>query len=64
MRTLYEFSDKQIAQVHQLYQQEWWTNERTLVETQKCINGSQICVGLIDKNNHVIGFARVHGWPY
>lgn len=59
MQTTYELNEQQIAQVHQLYQQEWWTNERTLVETQKCIAGSQICIGLIDKNNNIVGFARV-----
>lgn len=49
----------QVAQLHTLYRQEWWTKDRTFEETQACVDGSQLCIGLTDANNELIGFARV-----
>ena len=49
----------QVAQLHSLYRQEWWTKDRTLEETQACVDGSQLCIGLINANDELIGFARV-----
>ena len=35
------------------------TNKRTLEDTKLCINGSQICIGIIDENDNLFGFARI-----
>lgn len=59
MNVLYSLTEYHIAQLHTLYQQEWWTKGRTLGETQACVAGSQICVGIIGANDELIGFARV-----
>ena len=59
MEIIYELSIKQISQIHSLYQREWWTNQRTLEDTASCINGSQICIAIIDDDENVIGFSRV-----
>ena len=59
MEVIHELSENQINQVHQLYQKEWWTNNRSLEETQACLNGSQICVAIIDNNANVVAFSRV-----
>ena len=59
MEVIYKLSTKQIKDLHYLYQNEWWTANRTLEETKKCVNGSQICIGLIDKNKTLKGFVRV-----
>ena len=59
MEVIYELSTNQIENLHSLYKNEWWTKNRTLEETTKCVYGSQACIGLIDKNNGLIGFVRV-----
>ncbi len=59
MNIIYTFTDKQIAQLFELYQHEWWSSGRTLTETHKGINGSQICIGIIDDNEDLKGFVRV-----
>ena len=48
-----------IVQLHQLYQQTWWTKARTLEQTQRVVEGSPIVIGLVDGNNALVGFARV-----
>jgi len=58
-KIIYKLNEKQIEQLHDLYQTEWWTKERTLKDTVKCVNGSQICVGITDEKNNLIGFVRV-----
>lgn len=59
MKIIYQFTDQQIKELHQLYQQEWWTNTRTLKQTISVVNGSQICIGLVNEQNQLCGFARV-----
>ncbi len=59
MKIIHKFTENHIKQLHELYKNEWWTKERTLEETEKCINGSQLCIGLIDEENNLIGFVRV-----
>lgn len=59
MEIIYQLREHHIAQLHQLYQLEWWTRERTLDETRRCVAGSQICIGMTDNNNDLAGFTRV-----
>jgi len=59
MEVIYELSTNQLESLHSLYKNEWWTKSRTLEETIKCVHGSQVCIGLIEKNNDLIGFVRV-----
>ncbi len=59
MNIIYQLNDHHITQLHQLYQNEWWTRGRTLDETRRCASGSQICIGLVDTNNDLIGYTRV-----
>lgn len=59
MNVIHTLSQKHISQLHELYQQEWWTKGRTLEETKNCVAGSQVCIGLISANDEPIGFARV-----
>jgi len=58
MEVIYELSENYIQDLHNLYTNEWWTNQRSLEETRKCVQGSQVCIGLIE-NNTLIGFVRV-----
>ncbi|MBE9032736.1 GNAT family N-acetyltransferase [filamentous cyanobacterium LEGE 11480] len=59
MHVVYKLTDSQISELHQLYRQEWWTESRTIEETKSCIEGSQICIGLVDEAESLIGFARI-----
>jgi len=55
MTIIYKFSDEHIKQLHQLYKEVWWANERSLEDTIECVRGSQICIGILDKDENLIG---------
>ena len=59
MQVIYEFTEEQIEDLHELYRREWWTDTRTLVDTKACVEGSQICIGIVDASSRLRGFARV-----
>ncbi|GHD57112.1 GNAT family N-acetyltransferase [Jeongeupia chitinilytica] len=59
METIYTLTENHVTQLHELYQQESWTQGRSLEDTKKVVNGSQICIGLINEANDLVGFARV-----
>ena len=59
MTIIYKFSDDHIKQVHQLYKEVWWGKQRSLEDTKDCVRGSQICIGILDKDDNLIGFARI-----
>jgi len=59
MEIIYNLSSRQIEQLHQLYQKEWWTDKRSLDETSHCVAGSQICIACIDEQQNLMGFVRV-----
>jgi len=59
MKVIYELSDGQVGKLHQLYQREWWTKGRSLAETKRCVEGSQVCIGVIDDTGVLHGFSRV-----
>ena len=58
-RVVYELDAAQIVQLHALYLREWWTADRSLEETRRCVEGSQIRIGLIDDAGDLVGFVRV-----
>jgi predicted GNAT family N-acyltransferase len=55
---VYELTELQIEQLHALYGREWWTRDRTLAATRRCVRGSQVCVGLVDPAGNLLAFAR------
>ena len=59
MNVIQTFTEKQIRDLHQLYQREWWSASRTFEDTKSCLEGSQLCIGIVDGNGKLIGFARV-----
>jgi len=59
MHVIYNLTNDHISQLHALYKKEWWTNDRSLDETARCVQGSQIVIGLINNKNTLIGFVRV-----
>jgi len=59
MAVIYNFSKGHIEQVHQLYKEVWWSKERSIEDTINCVQGSQVCIGIIDDKQTLIGFTRV-----
>lgn len=59
MKVVSQLNDKQIEQLHRLYQNEWWCKGRTLEETKIGVANSQIIIGLIDEQSDLVGFARI-----
>ena len=59
MYIVHELDETRIAQLHEFFSREWWTAGRSLDETRRCVEGSQICIGLVDDAGGLIGFARV-----
>ena len=59
MTILNKLNTKHIKQLHQLYQNEWWTDKRTLEETQRVVDNSSIVIGLTNEEDDLIAFARV-----
>ncbi|CCU71649.1 GNAT family N-acetyltransferase [Thalassolituus oleivorans] len=59
MNVTYSLSDKNIEELHSLYQEEWWTKGRTLQETRSCVKGSQINIGVLTDEKTLIAYARV-----
>jgi GNAT superfamily N-acetyltransferase len=54
-----ELQELHIEQLHALYQHEWWTKGRSLELTRQCVQGSQVCFGLLDDRGNLVGFTRV-----
>ena len=54
MTIINKFSEDHIKQVHQLYKEVWWGKERSLEDTVDCIQGSQICIGILDNDKITI----------
>jgi predicted GNAT family N-acyltransferase len=59
MTIIYNFSENQLKQLHQLYKEVWWGKDRTLEDTINCVKGSQICIGILDDDHNLIAFTRV-----
>lgn len=59
MKIIMKLEKQHIIQLHKLYQKEWWTDKRTLDETQKCVKNSQIVIAIIDDKHDLIAFVRV-----
>jgi len=59
MKVLFKLEIEHIIQLHKLYQKEWWTEIRTLHETQKVVENSQIVIAIVDENDELEAFVRV-----
>jgi GNAT superfamily N-acetyltransferase len=54
-----QLTEAQRQQLHSFYQNEWWTRDRTLEETHRVVDGSQICIGLVEPSGRLVGFSRI-----
>lgn len=50
----------QIKALHEMYQVEWWTKERTLTDVQIMLDNSDVIVAFVEgKDKELIAFARI-----
>jgi len=59
MNITYSFDERNIEELHELYQNEWWTKGRSLQETRRVVAGSQINIGVLNSDKALVGYARV-----
>lgn len=59
MNVIYKLDEQQIHELYELYKNEWWTKDRSHEETKRCVNGSQINIGIIDDQASLQAYARV-----
>jgi predicted GNAT family N-acyltransferase len=52
-------SDRQLEQLHGLYQHEWWSTHRTMGDTKKIIKNSSMIFGIVDQQDSLVAFCRV-----
>lgn len=58
MQIISQLKDQHIEQLWRLFKQEWWTNGRSIQETQAVVVGSQTCAGLVNADK-LIRFTQV-----
>jgi len=58
-RLVHALDEPLVAQLHSLYEGEWWSKGRTLDDTRRCVAGSQVCFAIIDGTDRLVAFARV-----
>lgn len=57
-KPIYELNEQHLKELHSLFQEEWWTKDRTLDEIKIMVKNS-LSVALIDeKTGELAGFAR------
>jgi predicted GNAT family N-acyltransferase len=51
--------DGQVAQLHALFQEEWWTRGRTLDDVRRMVERTQVVLGFLDDaDGDLVAFAR------
>jgi predicted GNAT family N-acyltransferase len=58
MQLTHQLTEQQIHQLHQLYQNEYWSKGRSLADTFRCVEGSSIVFGFVEGDD-LVAFARV-----
>lgn len=60
VRLIDRLTDKQVQELHALYQQEWWTNQRRLEDVRCMLAGTGVIIALEDsETGELLAFARV-----
>lgn len=55
-----ELNDNQLEELHSLFKNEWWTQNRQPSEIKQMVKNSDVVIGLInDESKELVGFARV-----
>ena len=49
----------QVADLYELYQNEWWTKERSLEDVRVMVRNSSLIFGIVDDHEKLVAFCRV-----
>ncbi len=57
----YNINGNKVEEIKELFDNEFWTNDRKIDDIREMIKNTSLLIGVIDKNNNdkLIGFARV-----
>jgi GNAT superfamily N-acetyltransferase len=58
-RVVSELTDTQVAELVDLYRNEFWSQQRQLDDVMRMLNATNLIVGLVDEQDHLIGFTRI-----
>ena len=58
MRIIENLTDAYSEQLLRLYKQAWWSVDRTLDETRRCLIGSQRTIGILNESGTLVAFSR------
>ena len=57
---IYQLTDEQAADLHRMYQSQWWTKGRQLSDVQRMLQHSEIIVAFCDsESKQLVAFSRV-----
>ena len=59
LRQVENLNDQQIVELHDLYQHEWWSKDRSLDDVRVMVENSSIIIGFIDDGGKLVAFSRV-----
>lgn len=64
MNIIHQLKRRHVAQLHELFQAQWWEEGATLFDTQKTVNESSMVFGVLDDTqpkakSALVGFARI-----
>ena len=59
LRPIETLTQSQISQLHQLYQNEWWSESRSLDDVKRMLDHTDLMIGLVDQRDELVAFCRV-----
>lgn len=59
LRQVEKLSEGQVADLHALFQSEWWTKERSLDDVRIMVENSSLLIGFVDEDEKLVGFCRI-----
>ena len=58
--TIDRLNDRQVLELHEMYQMEWWTRERKLADVQSAVANSDVIVAIMKiETEELVAFSRV-----
>ena len=59
LQQIASLSTEQLAQLHALYQREWWSKDRTLADVETALENSSLVFGFVTDAGKLVAFCRV-----
>ncbi len=59
LRQIESLSTTQVEDLHGLYQEEWWSQGRSLDDVRLVVEHSSLLIGIVDEEQRLVAFCRV-----